>query len=210
MEPYRRQDPKIGRNDLCPCGSGLKFKRCHYNPRFELPFLVQQAKIEKGIEEKVRRLLEERKAQEFQRQQQQGLGRPIISVEHQGYRFVAVSQPFALLQNLEDFHRFFRRLHKNHAWRRLGKCRTQETLQIRHPILQWYHHICRLQQKYVQKPGEIYSAPATGAVSAYYGLAYNLYLIAHNVHDIESRLVKRLKNVTVFKGRCTKHVWPLN
>lgn len=22
---------KIGRNDLCPCGSGLKFKRCHAN-----------------------------------------------------------------------------------------------------------------------------------------------------------------------------------
>ncbi len=21
--------PKIGRNDLCPCGSGQKFKKCH-------------------------------------------------------------------------------------------------------------------------------------------------------------------------------------
>jgi len=21
---------KIGRNDLCPCGSGLKFKHCHW------------------------------------------------------------------------------------------------------------------------------------------------------------------------------------
>jgi preprotein translocase subunit SecA len=21
--------PKVGRNDLCPCGSGLKYKRCH-------------------------------------------------------------------------------------------------------------------------------------------------------------------------------------
>ncbi|MGP8247724.1 MAG: SEC-C metal-binding domain-containing protein [Bryobacteraceae bacterium] len=27
-EPYRRPDPKIGRNDPCPCGSGRKFKRC--------------------------------------------------------------------------------------------------------------------------------------------------------------------------------------
>jgi len=24
----RREGPKIGRNDLCPCGSGLKYKRC--------------------------------------------------------------------------------------------------------------------------------------------------------------------------------------
>ncbi len=27
--PVRREGPKIGRNDLCPCGSGQKFKKCH-------------------------------------------------------------------------------------------------------------------------------------------------------------------------------------
>ncbi len=27
--PSVRQEPKVGRNDLCPCGSGLKFKKCH-------------------------------------------------------------------------------------------------------------------------------------------------------------------------------------
>ncbi|HEX3769581.1 MAG TPA: SEC-C metal-binding domain-containing protein, partial [Polyangiaceae bacterium] len=27
--PSRREGPKIGRNDLCPCGSGQKFKKCH-------------------------------------------------------------------------------------------------------------------------------------------------------------------------------------
>jgi hypothetical protein len=25
----RRDEPKIGRNDPCPCGSGKKFKKCH-------------------------------------------------------------------------------------------------------------------------------------------------------------------------------------
>lgn len=28
-QPYRRETPKPGRNDLCPCGSGKKFKKCH-------------------------------------------------------------------------------------------------------------------------------------------------------------------------------------
>jgi len=28
-EPVRRQQPKIGRNDPCPCGSGKKYKKCH-------------------------------------------------------------------------------------------------------------------------------------------------------------------------------------
>jgi uncharacterized protein len=25
----RRDAPKVGRNDPCPCGSGRKFKQCH-------------------------------------------------------------------------------------------------------------------------------------------------------------------------------------
>jgi preprotein translocase subunit SecA len=29
LQPARRTAPKIGRNDLCPCGSGEKFKKCH-------------------------------------------------------------------------------------------------------------------------------------------------------------------------------------
>jgi len=30
-QPIRRPDPKTGRNELCPCGSGLKIKRCWLN-----------------------------------------------------------------------------------------------------------------------------------------------------------------------------------
>jgi preprotein translocase subunit SecA len=28
-KPLQREQPKVGRNELCPCGSGKKFKRCH-------------------------------------------------------------------------------------------------------------------------------------------------------------------------------------
>jgi len=31
QEPYRRPKPKIGRNEPCPCGSGMKYKRCCLN-----------------------------------------------------------------------------------------------------------------------------------------------------------------------------------
>ncbi|MFO8032844.1 MAG: preprotein translocase subunit SecA [Desulfohalobiaceae bacterium] len=27
-QPYKRKDPKVGRNDPCPCGSGSKYKKC--------------------------------------------------------------------------------------------------------------------------------------------------------------------------------------
>ena len=29
QQPVRREGPKVGRNDPCPCGSGQKFKKCH-------------------------------------------------------------------------------------------------------------------------------------------------------------------------------------
>lgn len=28
-QPVKRQEPKVGRNDPCPCGSGKKYKKCH-------------------------------------------------------------------------------------------------------------------------------------------------------------------------------------
>jgi hypothetical protein len=28
VETFRREDPRVGRNDPCPCGSGKKFKKC--------------------------------------------------------------------------------------------------------------------------------------------------------------------------------------
>jgi uncharacterized protein len=29
VQTVRRDAPKVGRNDPCPCGSGKKFKACH-------------------------------------------------------------------------------------------------------------------------------------------------------------------------------------
>ena len=31
VQTIRREHPKVGRNEICPCGSGLKFKRCCLN-----------------------------------------------------------------------------------------------------------------------------------------------------------------------------------
>ena len=29
VETFVREQPKVGRNDPCPCGSGKKYKQCH-------------------------------------------------------------------------------------------------------------------------------------------------------------------------------------
>ena len=29
VQPFHRPEAKVGRNDVCPCGSGKKYKKCH-------------------------------------------------------------------------------------------------------------------------------------------------------------------------------------
>jgi preprotein translocase subunit SecA len=29
VQTFKRESPKVGRNDPCPCGSGKKYKKCH-------------------------------------------------------------------------------------------------------------------------------------------------------------------------------------
>ena len=31
IQPFTREQPKVGRNNPCPCGSGKKYKHCHGN-----------------------------------------------------------------------------------------------------------------------------------------------------------------------------------
>lgn len=191
--------PKIGRNDPCPCGSGRKFKHCHGGVQHTLPALLARDRVEKQVIEQGRRLLERHKAQELQRQKQQGLGRPIISIEHGTYRFVAVGSRlhYGKWKTFPDFLGDYIKQTLGSQW---GNDEIAKPLAERHPILQWYDRICRLKAAHSKEQGVLFSTPMTGAVSTYNRLAYNLYLIAHNGRDIETRLISRLKNKNNFQG----------
>lgn len=145
----------------------------------------------------VARQLEEMKAQQVQRERQQGLGRPIISTEAHEHRVVAVGNRVFFSKGWRTFHDFLFEYIKEVIGREWGAAEQAKPLEQRHPIMQWNAELGALPRT---KPrGEIESAPATGAVSAYLGLAYNLYLLAHNV-EIQSRLIQRLKAPGTFWG----------
>jgi hypothetical protein len=199
VNSFYRVGPKIGRNDPCICGSGRKFKHCHGGVQHTLPALLAGDKVEKEIIEQGRRHLEKRKVQEFQRQRQQGLGRRIISIEHKGYRFVAIGNQL-LYGKWRTFADFLTDYIKQALGREWGNSEIAKPLAERHPLMQWYDKICRLQTAHAKEPGALFSTPVTGAVSAYNRLAYNLYLIAHNGKDIQTRLIARLRNKDNFQG----------
>lgn len=81
-----------------------------------------------------------------------------------------------------------------------GNTELKKPVAERHSILKWYDHDCKLQQENATKLGPVFSSPMTGAASAYYRLAYNLYLIAHNGKDLQTRLLARLRNADNFPG----------
>ncbi len=180
---------KLGRNSPCPCGSGKKFKRCHGVLNQITPDVIEQAS---------QRL----DAQRRQREKQQGLGRPIVSAVFKGHRFVAVGSrlwyaPAESWKTFADFLFFFIKKTLGEDW---GNREIQKPFEQRHPILQWYHHLCLYQRQVGAKRGEVYSAPMTGAAAAYLNLSYNLYLVAHNNKDIQSKLIHRLKDRVSFAG----------
>ena len=164
-----------------------------------LPALLARDRVEKEIIEQGRRHFEKHKVQELQRQKQQGLGRPIISIEHKGYRFVAVGNKlhYGKWKTFSDFLSYYIKQTLGGEW---GNAEIAKPLADRHPLMQWDDKVARLQAAHAKEPGVIFSTPMTGAVSAYNRLAYNLYLIAHNGKDIQTRLIARLKNKNNFQG----------
>jgi hypothetical protein len=138
-------------------------------------------------------MIERSKAEEARREAIQGKGRGIISTEFKDHRLVAVGNQiyYAKSDQTKTFTDFLGRYLKtvlNPVW---GNAEIAKPLEQRHPLLQWYDALCKLQAGSSQS-GEIKEFPAVGLVTAYYSLAYNLYLLQHNA-EVQSHLVARLK-----------------
>jgi len=184
---------KIGRNTPCPCKSGKKYKRCcggisnskkASSRALSRDFLVQ---------------FEKHKIAETVRQQQQGLGKPILSAVMGDRQIVAVGNTIyhsSQWKTFPDFLSYYVKTKLDPAW---GNQEIAKPYKDRHPILQWYDQYCRFQQKHIGNSGQVKSAPITGIVTCYMGLAYNLYLLDHNA-ELQARLIKRLKNPKQFQG----------
>jgi hypothetical protein len=142
-------------------------------------------------------VLEEQKAKELQRQQQQGLGRPIISTDFRDHKIVAVGSAVHW-GKWKTFFDFLSDYIKSVVGRDWGNAEIAKPLHQRHPIMRWYDAVCHYQQAMIE-PGKVRTATMTGATAAYFGLAYSLYLLAHNV-ELQRKLVARLKNPDQFQG----------
>jgi len=186
--------PKIGRNAPCPCNSGKKYKRC-------CGFTMQSSSSEPSAD--AFRFMQTQMARhdaiEYRRRLMQGLGRPIISVEHQGYRLVAVGSELHWNKNWRTFHDFLFAYIRRVFTPEWGNAELKKDFAERHPLLQWYQKLCEFQKLHTVQRNGIHTGDMTGSIKLYLELAYDLYLCAHNA-KLVPLLVKRLKNPKTFEG----------
>jgi SEC-C motif len=184
---------KIGRNQLCPCGSRLKFKKCHgwlgdTPPR--VPALSPPGRSD---------AIEHHRASDRIRETQQGLGRPIIGWQAGDHQMVAVGNTLYYSTNWKTFPDFLADYIKEKLEPDWGNAEIAKPWAERHPIVQWYDAYCRYQQATIKNPGDVSTTTVTGVVACYLGLAYSLYLLDHNI-ELQTRLIRRLKDPANFQG----------
>lgn len=183
---------KYGRNKPCWCGSGKKYKKCHYpaGPEDLAPPSEAQA---------LQTALRRSEVEERIRKAQQGEGRPLVSADFAGHKIVATGNKLYWSKSWKTFADFLFDYIKKVLGPEWGNREIREEEKGRHTIIQWYQQLCALQAKQPKDSEGLHSTQMNGCVICYLGLAYNLYLIKHNV-ELQERLVARLKDHQQFQG----------
>jgi len=114
------------------------------------------------------------------RQQQQGLGRPIISEQVSGRRVVAVGGRLYHSTKWRTFHDFLRDYLLGSLGPEWANAEQAKPIEERHPILRWYAQASEQAKALRVTERAMISGPMTGAIRAFMNLAYNIYLIAHH------------------------------
>jgi hypothetical protein len=144
--------------------------------------------------------MQRHEAREHRRRLMQGLGRQIVSFESHGFRLVAVGNEVSWSRGWRTFHDFLLDYIKAVLTPEWGVAELAKPEGERHPLANWFLRVGSfLQARAGPQRGEVHTEQMTGVVRAYIGLAYDLYLGAHNA-ELPELLMKRLRNRNTFEG----------
>jgi hypothetical protein len=188
---------KQQRNEPCACGSGRKFKHCHG----KFSSAADESHPSQDAIDAMRRQLNSLNATAYRRRLIHGLGRPIVSFEANGFRIMAVGMQVRWSKKWKTFTDFLMDYIKITLTEEWGNAELKKPILEMHPIIRWFSH---LQKALSTAPSmavnsTIRSATIDGTVRAFLGLAYDLFLCAHNIKT-QGLLIKRLKKRGTFGG----------
>ena len=198
-----RSTPKIGRNDPCPCGSGKKYKKCHFEqsvrssatdgprvPRFD-PRSLPPEVLQKMLTPPPR-------------------PEPHIdfvpSVVHKGYRWRAVWSGVHARPVTETFHEFLTNVVKWTLGEEWWKHQVAMAPDQRHAVVRWASDYGKLTRHHWEaatpeqtETGPVYSAPKSGPAWALLQLGYDL-LCLQQTNRLPEQTVAKLTNHGRFQG----------
>lgn len=202
---------KLGRNDPCNCGSGLKFKKCcllKAGPRSieerimvskELPVFTNLKEAPPEVRVKAMRMFAEKERKEQMRKARFGQIRPQISLVWNGQRLVAVRNRIYH----SDKWKFFPDFLRDYVPEILGiewcKAEAAKPEAERHPIITWRALGAAHMNAQPAQPDGTRVALPSGALAAYTCFAYDLYVVDDNC-GLDDALLERLKNPEQFQG----------
>ena len=152
-----------------------------------------------GLIEAVNQSRERFEAKEFIRQFQQGRGNPIIAAKWNEHQFVAVGGKLMFSKGWNTFVDFLGHYIVDKLTPEWGIAEIAKPLEERHTIMQWYDEVRHIENEAIKEPGKLRSMDMKGVLVCYFGLAYALYLLEHNV-ELQSRMIARLKDRSNFQG----------
>ena len=194
MPSVSAQASKVGRNAPCPCGSGLKYKKCCLD------------KMEKGrqspppeVIEKARRLLQQKMEANRKWVERYGHVPQPITTENFGKRLIAVRNNIYALETREYFGDFLRDyvviVFGNEWWKgEMAKAEAE-----RHPVAQWWEESIRYMSTQPLQPDGSRRGVPSGVVAAFMAFAYDLYVVSQ-VDGLDDLLLNRLKKTELFQG----------
>jgi hypothetical protein len=192
---------KIGRNDPCPCGSGIKYKKCHGRKDSSFPQYdqVYDPKSLGSLPPHILQAIKERQQNMKTDKPRYGYIRPIISKIAQGMRLVGVGSSVYYTEANVTFHDFLIRFLGSCLGKEWCNLELRKAYDIMHPIAQWYLGLITLKKGHFVPGKAIQSAEASGSAGAIISLAYDLYVLRDNAL-LQNRFISRLKDRLQFQG----------
>jgi hypothetical protein len=187
---------KVGRNELCPCGSGKKLKKCH----LAMPAVSRAEQVGPTIPPHILKNIEEHRLQEQARVETFGEIRPIIHLpDYAGYRFVVVRNRLYYSKTW----RFFTDFLFEYALTRFGKewFEAQKSLAVtdQHPVHIWRKQAHDYMQRQQPQPDGTFVGVPNGPMAACNNFYYDLYTVDDN-SLLDDDLLARLKHRDQFQG----------
>jgi hypothetical protein len=189
---------RVGRNDLCPCGSGKKFKKCHLG----MPDIKTVPFDPRSLPPAVLEKIEGHWRAERLRESNFGKIRPVVQVpEYAGRRLVAVRG--SIYWGNKDNWKFFSDFLFDYGKLKFGKewldAQNAAVPGERHPLYSWRRQAYEWQTRQTPRPDGTYAAIPNGPAAACNNFFYDLYTVDDN-SLLDADLLSRLKHRDQFQG----------